>query len=533
MDRNDDRFRVGAGISAHDIKYLEIDGEGVSATIRVSDVGASRNGLEQALSTHQMIMTPSQRTQIIEQASAIVHYPLRPYSERAGWVDAHNYIRGNGEITTASGNPAATRITFTCERRGTGQRGSLPQWRRRIARRLNGQTLLQFVVMASFAGPVLPLTRRALNVLFEIVGTGGEGKSSALHIAASTCGPAVDRGNGTYWFGPSGTTNWLEARMLASADATAFLDEFQVFGAGENHTTRARMVYDFIFRFSEGQTRGRLDGSTSITYRGVGVMTANQPVRELMTARHGLAVNPTTSRLISQPGDVGFGLGTLDFLPAGELSARSFVESVLLATEDNHGTAMPAFLEGIVRLRSREGDELRNRINTHIDDFVTQAIGGAGGLHGRIAEAYAIVYVGGRLAKHFGILPTEWDPFAIALESYRRHAASIQVAECKSPGDVLKAYAARVDVIDLNQGLPVLDDAEMAKVSGFRRAGPNGRELYVPPHAITRLFPDWESQKNTPEIAQFLKREGAHLGRKRAVRQGGGKIRLHVFAGFD
>lgn len=321
--------------------------------------------------------------------------------------------------------------------------------------------------------------------------------------------------------------------MLASADATALIDEFQVFGAGGSAAARSAMVYDFVFRFSEGQTRGRLDGSTPITYRGFGMLTANQPVRDLMTARHAEMVNPTTSRLISQPGDVGFGLGTLDFLPAGQANPRSFIQSILLATEDNHGTAMPAFLEGIVRLRSDNEAELRDQVCAYIDEFVTHAVGGAGGLHGRIAEAYAIVYVAGRLAKHFGILPEEWDPFAIALECYRRYVASIQVAEGKSVRDLLKAYAARADVIDLDQGLPDLTDEEMATVSGFRQSSKSGTELIVPPATMTRLFADWERRKETAEIARFLKREGSHVGRKRVVRRGGKKERLPVFAGFD
>ena len=533
MRNEDNRFHVGAGISASSLKYLELDGDGISASIRIADIGASRGGLDQALAAHQIIVTPAQRAYIIQQASEITNYPPRPYAERGGWVDAHQYIRRNGEITAAGPDVTVTRMAFTMEPRGVSRCGTLERWQQRVARRLTGQTLHQFLVMATLAGPVLPLTRRNLNILFEIVGMGGEGKSSALHIAASTCGPAVDRGLGTYWFVPSGTTNWLEERMLASADATALLDEFQVFGAGTSASARSLMVHDFVFRFSEGQTRGRRDGSTPIAYRGVGVMTANQPVRDLMTARHAETVNPTTSRLISQPGDVGCGIGSLDFLPADQINARSFIQSILLATEKNHGTAMPALLEGIVRLRSADEAGLRDKICAYVDAFVTHAVGGAGGLHGRIAEAYAVVYVAGRLAKHFNILPKEWDPFAIALECYRRYVASIQFAEGKSVRDLLKAYAARADVIDLDQGLPNLTDQEMATVSGFRQTTKRGTELIVPPTTVTRLFADWEHRKDTAEIARFLRRDGSHVGRKRVVRRGGKKERLPVFAGFD
>lgn len=410
--------------------------------------------------------------------------------------------------------------------------GTLAGWHRLIARPLTGQILPQFLVMSGFAGPVLALTKRPLNVLFEVVGDGGEGKSSAIFIAASASGRAIESGIGTYWFTPNGTTNWLEQRMVSHADSTAFINEFQVFGAGLAPAARAQMIYDFVFRFSEGQTRGRFAGIDPLTYRGVAVLTANQGVRELMGARHAHILNPTTSRLVSLPGDAGFGFGTLDFVPEGEVSARSFITSVLAATERQHGTAMPVFLQGLVDLRAANDRRLRSQIASHIDDFISRAAGDAGGMDARVAEAFAIVYVSGRLARHLGVLPSQWDPLAVALECYRRYRSSIQLAEGKPVLDSLRSYAARADVIDLDQGLPSLTDEQLQSCSGFRRVRNEMAELYVPAGSIMRLFPDWNQREHSAEVAPFLQRDGRHRTQKKVVRAGGKKDRVHVFAGF-
>lgn len=528
MNYGNSNFRISGGTARSGTRYVEVDDTGFSLCIRVSDL-SSRSGFDQALAAHQIVMTPAQKAHIITEASQMQNFPPKEYAEHGGWAGINHYFRSNGTCISAGDHLSFAQVVFSPQHRGISQRGSLRRWKR-IINRLAGQNLLQFLIMCSFAGAILPLTNRALNILFEVV---GEGKSSALAIAASTSGPAVDRGDGTYWFTPSGTTNWLEQQMLAHADSTAFINEFQVFGASAASTARAQMIYDFIFRFSEGQTRGRFDSVAPLTYRGVGVMSANQRVGALVAARHAGIINPTTSRLISLPGDAGFGAGTLDFIPEREVSGRAFITSVLSATEAHHGTAMPAFLEGLVRMRSNDDPGLRAQITEHIDDFIVRAAGGAGGMHARVAEAFAVVYVGGRLAKHLGVLPSGWDPQMIALECYRRYVASIQFTEGKSVPELLKAYVERPDVIDLALGLPSLTDADMETVSGFRQHGKAGTELLVPPATVTRLFADWNSRKETAELVPFLKRDGAHLCRKRVVRRGGVKERLLVFSNFD
>lgn len=530
-----DLFQVHGAAALSGLRYFHIIGTFINLWVRASAV-ALPHGLEEALASLQIVTTPRQRARLVEQMSAVRDFPPMPLAEKGGWLGTTHYFDRGGTCIGGVDAPIAAEIAFSSELRGTTSRGNVNGWRRRVARPLTGQTLLQFLIMVSFSGPLLGLTNRQLNLLFEVVGPGGEGKSSALQIAASPSGPAIDRGEGTYWFTPSGTVNWLEQLMLAHADATALINEFQVFGAGETAAARAKMVYDFVFRFSEGQTRGWFKGKQSLTYRGAGLLTGNQPIHEVISGRYASLINPTTSRLISLPGDAGHGLGTLDFVPHGFADARSFIMSVLEQTTRQHGTAFPDFVRQLTALRVADETALRRRIAWYVEAFLARTNGSAGGMQARIAEGFAIPYVAGRLAQYFGVLPPDWDPEAIALESYRRYMISIQAAEGRPVVGLLRAYAARPEIIDLDQGLPDLSDEQMLNVIGFRQTVQGRLELCVPQGAVTRLFADWEYRKDSAELRPFLLRDSDHFARKRVVRQNTGrrsnKDRMLVFTNF-
>lgn len=531
MSDGKDPYLVRGGMAASQIRYVNIEGSGIHLWIRAAEVNASRSSLDQAVARHQRILSPKARTNLIDRMSAIQDYPPVNLAEHGGWVGASNYYFRNGEHVGSAGAPPAE-IAFAPVARGVSCRGTHHRWRRYVAKPLVGQPLIQFLVQLAFAGPVLSLTDRSLNLMFEVVGTGGEGKSSALAIAASTAGPAIDRGLGTYQFRPSGTVNWLEEQMLAHADATAFIDSFEVFAAGESPAVRAKMVHDFLFRHFEGQTRGRFEGQT-VTYRGAGAITGNQGVADVLTSRYATILNPATSRLISLAGDAGQGLGTLDHLPEGFATPREFITSILRATEEEHGTALPELITQLVQVRSEDEAALRSQITERIEGFLQQTNAAAGGMPGRVAEAFAIVGVAGALAKRFRILPDEWEPMNAAMTCYQRYLASQQMAEARPVVDILRSYLAQPEIVDLDAGLPELTDEAFALVPGFRRTTPTGVQLWVPPDAINRLFPDWTRRQDSADILAYLDRDGRHYGKKRRVRRGADKIRTFVFHNFQ
>ena len=134
----------------------------------------------------------------------------------------------------------------------------------------------------------------------------------------------------------------------------------------------------------------------------------------------------------------------------------------------------------------------------------------------RIVEGFAIPYVAGRLAHYFRLLPRRWNLWAIAMESYRRYKASVQASEARPAVELIREYAARRDIIDFDRALPDLTDEELKSTTGFRRVVRGQPELSVPPESIARLFADWERRKGSPEIGQYLRRDGEHLTRKRS-----------------
>lgn len=536
MKNSVERFSVRGLTGPSGTRYIELRNSSDGCLLRLSDVANSKGGLEQALGRHGIIISPRERTVLMEQMSNLTDYPEITMAEQPGWTKSGCFINAKGELIAADRDARPPLVAFVPADGGYGASGTLEEWRREVADRLAGQTLICFLVMAAFAGAVLALTSRTLNILFEVVGQrGGEGKSTAQALAASVLGCPYDSGKGTYQFKPHGTANWLESCTEMFADSTMILDEIQLFAADQAPTPRTKMLHDLVMRLAERQSKGRFDHRLPFFVRMVVISSANESIRDLMSSRLPHLLGPTVSRLISLPADLGYGAGVFDFVPKGYETSRAFAETLKAAAKSYHGTAIQAFLGKLVKLRADDEGVLLTGIEQRITEFLDAAgVDANDGLSGRVAEAFAIVAVAGRLAKRAGVLPDRWDPQEIALACYRSHAAAAARSEGKPIRAVLRAYAARSDIIILNTGeYPDLSDDAWKASSGLLRSCHGQRELRVPPSMIYKVFPDWTSRKTSPEMKDFLISERGRFDIKRRVRAGRGKERVIVFANFD
>ena len=271
------------------------------------------------------------------------------------------------------------------------QRGTLEQWRERVARRCVGNSRLAFAVACAFAGPMLrPAAIDSGG--FHLRGDSSNGKTTVLRVAASVYG------------GPSymqrwrATDNALEAIAAQHCDGLLILDELAQVDAktaGEcaymlaNETSKARST-------RTGQTRPRLTWRLLFLSAGEIGLAAHMAEGGKRT-RAGQEL-----RMADIPADAGAGYGVFEELHGHEHGA-ALAQYLSKASEAQHGTAGRAFLEWAVS----HADTLRERMRAGIERLALQWIPElASGQVDRVARRFAVVAAAGELATEAGI--TGW-----------------------------------------------------------------------------------------------------------------------------
>ena len=271
------------------------------------------------------------------------------------------------------------------------QRGTLEEWRERVARRCVGNSRLAFAVACAFAGPMLrPAAIDSGG--FHLRGDSSNGKTTVLRVAASVYG------------GPSymqrwrATDNALEAIAAQHCDSLLILDELAQVDAktaGEcaymlaNETSKARST-------RTGQTRPRLTWRLLFLSAGEIGLAAHMAEGGKRT-RAGQEI-----RMADIPADAGAGHGIFETLHEYETGA-TLAQYLSKASEAQHGTAGRAFLEWAVI----HADTLRERMRAGIEHLAALWIPElASGQVDRVARRFAVVAVAGELATEADI--TGW-----------------------------------------------------------------------------------------------------------------------------
>lgn len=136
--------------------------------------------------------------------------------DRVGWHPGGVYVLPDEVLGTAD-----ERLIFQAETATENtlrQRGTLAQWRDRVAAPAVGNSRLTFAISTAFAGMVLRPSGEGGGG-FHLVGASSSGKSTALRLAASVYGPAAYVQN---W---RATANAIEGSAAAHCDRTLILDE--------------------------------------------------------------------------------------------------------------------------------------------------------------------------------------------------------------------------------------------------------------------------------------------------------------------
>lgn len=273
------------------------------------------------------------------------------------------------------------------------ERGSLDEWRREVAAMCLDNSRLTFAVSLAFAAPLVDLVGGESGGI-HYSGESGDGKTTALRVAASVCG------------GPEYMKQWrasdnsMEYLALQHCDALLALDELA--------QINAKMLGDTIYMLGNaaGKSRARAQGGLR--------ETAKFRILFLSTGEVGMAAHVTSVGMATTSGMEG----RMAEIPArvcdnppgiyealhGEPSPKALSQRLAHAVKKYHGTALPAFLTELVK---RDPDEIKETLfkarKLFAERYLTNE---AGNQVLRVADRCALVGAAGELATRWGI--TGW-----------------------------------------------------------------------------------------------------------------------------
>ena len=231
-------------------------------------------------------------------------------------------------------------------------KGSLEEWRERIAKPAEGNARLVLALSAAFAAPLLgPLQLEGAGIHF--IGPSSIGKTTALVVAGSVWGgPRDDGGLNSYKQSWQATANAIEGLAQAHCDLPLCLDELSLV-RGEDAARVGYQLASGIGRgraFTSGLAAARLEWRVFLISTGE-ISLADKIADARIPQRHmpGQAV-----RFIDLAADAGSGFGLFDHAPeiggkpnGGTTKDRgdALARNLLDAAQSCFGTAGPAFVK--------------------------------------------------------------------------------------------------------------------------------------------------------------------------------------------
>lgn len=501
---------VRAFTDARGCQWVEVEYKSKSALLEYRAFASDRGAIWSTLASRgPTIVSKAVKASVIQQVEDLEAFPHRLIFDRPGWHQGQ-FVNASGKVFAPAcaekGAVAFTPNTVKC-----GRKGNAASWTREVAQHLVGHPIPSFFLMLCFAAPMLDLAGRQENIGAELAGEGGKGKSTTQRLMASTVGPAMEKDRGyitSFFMTPAA----LEQSMRWHSDMPFIIDEANLFGSGDGGRANNQKMQDFSFQMSGGFTKGRFDSAQQEGFRFIYVTSANEPFCELLSRAHRDVANAATDRLMTitiPEGDAG----VFGSLPSGYDSYRQFTLMLEEAMSRQYGTAMPKFLKALVSQRDKDDAKLKARIRQHIDTFKREVgVNENNGSDVRVAEAFGLAYAAGEFARHFRILPADFDCLGAAVHCYVNFRSTVPVRQPLP--ERLLAIASRPETMRIDRrALPELTDEQVEAAGAFIRMVKGETLLLMTPTFGNRMLPDWNSLKRTADFADLNKANERGRGR--------------------
>ena len=271
--------------------------------------------------------------------------------------------------------------------------GTLEHWQE-MAALCAGNTRFEFGLAHSFSGPLLYFSPKVAGTIFSFCGRSTCGKTTALDVAASVWGyPEKQKRSWRL------TDNGLESICTLYNDGVLYLDEI-----GEAEADALQGIA-YLFAGGTGKTRARRDGGARNlqSWRSVALSTGEVSFKTKMLEAGLKTYAGQQVRFIDIP-------VTSEHMLSwhGLPSAKALAEELSRRTMLDFGLAGRAFLEKLVQDLENVRNDLPGMMR-EIEHSLCPMDADAQVL--RVAQRFALVCVGGRLAQDYGILPPSLEIF--------------------------------------------------------------------------------------------------------------------------
>ncbi|WP_420591389.1 DUF927 domain-containing protein [Bacterioplanoides sp.] len=270
--------------------------------------------------------------------------------------------------------------------------GTLEKWQENVSKLCVGNNLLTFAVSVAFAAPLIRKIVSNATYGFHFRGASSRGKTTSLQLAQSV------------WGSPSGKSTWrstgngMEAIAADHNDALLCLDEL-----GELPPKEAGKVI-YMLGNGEGKARATKTGRAQErqTWTLFYLSTGEISLKDTMAQAGEKVTGGQAVRFIDIPAEVPGGHGVFDTVQ-DFADGNEFAMEIKDKTGRYYGSAIQAFLEQF----TENMDGFRTDAARYKKEFIEQLhISAADAQVKRVAEQFALVYVGGMLATDMGI--TGW-----------------------------------------------------------------------------------------------------------------------------
>jgi len=401
-EEGDQFFRIGRDRTVVLVPCVEFDGNAAAAFKRLAGRG---------------IIMPDKaaKQSLIARVANCTSNPTITLATRCGWV-SDGFVFPSGK--TMCFGAKQVEVGFDLVRTSDKVMGKGKTWRESVPGNLRGQHVPIFALCIPFAAPLLALVDPNRNLLFELVGKPGIGKSTAQQLAAANIGPPTRQAGTPYIVSLSHLVADPVAVMERHRDLPLIVDDVcEYLGtAGKPQRTKALQT------ISQHLLAGNARNGNAPPVRTIALVSSSRPI--LTSLGEGVQYDANLSeKVLTIPLAEDRPHGIFDKLPEG-MTGHSFANQLVDAAQVNFGLAMPRYVKALVKASAKDREKVIEQINRHIAQFRKRAgVGTNNGAEVRVADAFGLVYAAGRLAKDYEVLPSDLNCLAAALACYRLNRA--------------------------------------------------------------------------------------------------------------
>ena len=525
---SDDIVVTGATAPSGKKYYVAAQGANVACIPKTEMTVGSTAFINRLTAADITLFTNADKAQFLAQAKAISQFPPLAIAEQVGW-NGNLFAMPDGSLAQPLGSSLEGFSAFIPTSDRFASTGSLKRWKADVAEKLSGQLFGELMLIFPFVSPLLRLNPSFENFGLLLVAAKGKGKTTLLDLSASVVG-GVKGGTGQpYWHLLSFTLNALEDLMEEHRDHPLMLDDSSRTLATMDKKQAGQFMTGLAYLLEGGQPKARLGNRPAPKSRFAFQITANASMLDVLESVSAVE-DAALDRLLTLRIPDDWEYGTFKFLPDDYDDAPTYAAALKAAAIGNHGHAFRKFVKCLVQSENTDPAGLRDEISSYVAEFKRKAGPTSNeGTDHRIVLAFAAIYVAGKLAQKFRVIPASFRPGRTALQTYRLHMAERQ--SVLTPLQQLERLARSDRTLRIDPDADRQEraaNAQSALATIYLKDG--HREMRVSPKCIEAALPGFGRGKQMAEFRRLmLPGDGGHLTAKSVLAPGMGKMRLYRF----